>query len=425
MDLKTAPISTPPPGFGQIILLIFAAESIFLLPFLLARIFRPTFLAVFEITNFELGTLYSTYGVVALLSYLYGGTLADRYSPRKLMATSLVLTAAGGILMTQYPSLRLLQILYGFWGFSTIFLFWAAMIKTTRKWGGHHQQGRAFGYLEGGRGLVAALIGGVGVYLLAAFLPNQEEPLSIAERQASFQSVIWFTTALVALVGLVVFFFLDDTEMQGTQHQSTAWHHIKTAAQYNVVWYLIVIVVCAYCGYKVTDILSLYAAEVMGFGEVDAAKVSAFQMYLRPLVCVSVGYLADRQTSSKWIFYGFVVLLFSAAAFASGKIVATYTPLFIGLVVTTGFGVYSLRTLYFSVIKEGKIPFAITGTAVGMISVVGYTPDIFMGPVMGYFLDEYPGMVGHQKVFLLLAAFALVGSVVAFILKKMVYQNHA
>ena len=39
-----------------------AGEGIFLLPFLLARIFRPTFLAVFEISNFELGSLYSIYG---------------------------------------------------------------------------------------------------------------------------------------------------------------------------------------------------------------------------------------------------------------------------------------------------------------------------------------------------------------------------
>ena len=51
-----------------------------------------------------------------------------------------------------------------------------------------------------------------------------------------------------------------------------------------------------------------------------------------------------------------------------------------------------------------------TGTAVGIISVVGYTPDIFMGPVMGILLDNNPGLVGHQQVFLLLAAFAAVGT---------------
>ena len=49
--------------------------------------------------------------------------------------------------------------MYGFWGFSTTFLFWAAMIKATRNWGGEQSQGKAFGFLEGGRGIIAATIG--------------------------------------------------------------------------------------------------------------------------------------------------------------------------------------------------------------------------------------------------------------------------
>ena len=115
-------------SYLQLLLLIFAAESIFLLPFLLARIFRPTFLDVFSITNFELGTLYSAYGIVGLLSYVYGGVLAGRFPSRKLMAVALFSTSLGGIYMAQYPSLLGLQIVYGYWAFSTIFLFLAAMI---------------------------------------------------------------------------------------------------------------------------------------------------------------------------------------------------------------------------------------------------------------------------------------------------------
>ncbi len=49
-------------------------------------------------------------------------------------------------------------LLYAFWGFTTICLFWAAMIRDTREWGGIGFQGRAFGWLEGGRGAVTALL---------------------------------------------------------------------------------------------------------------------------------------------------------------------------------------------------------------------------------------------------------------------------
>ena len=60
-------------SIAQIILLILAGESVFFLPFVLPRIFRPTFLDVFELNNFQLGSCFSIYGTVALLSYLYGG----------------------------------------------------------------------------------------------------------------------------------------------------------------------------------------------------------------------------------------------------------------------------------------------------------------------------------------------------------------
>ena len=76
-------------------------------------------------------------------------------------------------------------------------------------------------------------------------------------------------------------------------------------------------------------------------------------------------------------------------------------------------GVFALRALYFGALQEGHIPLALTETAVGVISLVGYTPDIFMGPMMGYLLDHSPGETGHQQVFMMLSVFAAIGLVAA------------
>ena len=396
------------------------------MPFVIARIFRPTFLDVFQLNNFELGTLYSTYGVVALLSYVYGGTLADRCPPGKLMATALIMTAAGGMYLAQFPSYQGLQWLYGYWGFSTIFFFWSAMIKATRNWGGGKQQGRAFGYLEAGRGLMAASIGVVGVLVFSFLLPDDLKAASFEERKAAFRYVILFAVALSSLVGLFVFFFLKEQETQeeiSIPKTKNSLNTIIQVAKIPSVGLLIIIVLCAYCGYKVTDILSLYAAEVMLFDEVDAAKVGSYQMYLRPLVCVLVGIFADKSSSALWLIRGFIVLLIGSLLLASGWVNAPLSGLFIFAVVITGIGTYALRTLYYAAVKEGRIPYAITGTAVGIISVVGYTPDIFMGPVMGVLLDSSPGVTGHQHVFTLLAAFSLIGALAAYRFKKMTQRD--
>ena len=85
-------------------------------------------------------------------------------------------------------------------------------------------------------------------------------------------------------------------------------------------------------------------------------------------------------------------------------------------VVVIAAGVYATRALYFGVMHVGKIPLALTGTAVGLISLIGYTPDVFAGPAYGMLLDAHPGEeLGHQNVFWMLSAFAFVGGIAALI----------
>lgn len=79
------------------------------------------------------------------------------------------------------------------------------------------------------------------------------------------------------------------------------------------------------------------------------------------------------------------------------------------VVATTCAAIYGLRGLYFAIFKEAGIPPALTGTAAGIVSVVGYTPDIFIGPINGYLTDTYPGALGHEYFFAVLAGFAVLG----------------
>ncbi|MEM6363216.1 MAG: MFS transporter, partial [Planctomycetota bacterium] len=127
--------------------LVIAGEAIFFLPFVLPRIFRPTMLEVFGWTNWQLGVAFSAYGVVAMLAYLPSGPLADRFPAGTMMAVALVVTAIGGLTLIGFHDAVQLPWLYGFWGVSTILLFWSALIRATRLWGGQAMPGRAFGWL--------------------------------------------------------------------------------------------------------------------------------------------------------------------------------------------------------------------------------------------------------------------------------------
>ena len=391
--------------------MILSGELIYILPYFLPRVFRPTFLAVFDLNNLELGSLFSVYGAVAFFSYIFGGTFADKFLPRKLIATSLILTSLGGFVLMYYPSFMILQILYGYWGFTTVFLFWGAMIKGTRIWGGNQNQGQAFGFLDGGRGLTAALMGSVGVFIFSFFLPEDVISSSIKERQDAFQSVILFSSIMVALIGVLVYFFMKTKTEKGVfQSDNThSLNNILAVLKLETVWLLMIIILCAYFGYKVTDIYSLYASDVMGYDEVNSANIGSLQLYLRPIACFAIGFLADKTNGISWIIKGFFVMLTGSILFASGILVADQYILFFISLIILALGTYAIRALYFAILKEGDISLALTGTAVGVISLSGYTPDIFAGPLMGYFLDKFPGIEGHQYVYAFLGLFSIIG----------------
>jgi sugar phosphate permease len=368
-------------------------------------------LEVFDLSNVELGSLFSVYGTVALFSYLFGGALADRFLPGKLIAISLLSTALGGLLLATYPSYLMLQVLYGYWGFTTVFLFWGAMIKGTRIWGGSKNQGQAFGFLDGGRGLVAAFMGSLGVFIYALFLDADVQTASILERQDAFRYVILFASFMVGLVGVFVYFNLKIKPSEQNPNNKTAhsFKNIVAVLKLESVWLLMIIILCAYFGYKVTDIYSLYASEVMNYDEIEAANVGSLQLYLMPIACVLFGFLADKSRSILWIIVGFVIMLIGSVLFASGMIQSHLSALFFLSLTVLAVGTYAIRALYFAVLQEGQVSLALTGTAVGVISLTGYTPDIFSGPLMGYYLDRFPGLLGHQYVFIYLVGFSALG----------------
>ena len=394
-----------------------AAESIYILPYVLARVFRPTFLDVFNLTNLELGGLFSIYGIVAFFSYLYGGVLADRYSPRKLLSISLIFTSLGGLIMMTYPSYFIMQLLFAYWGFTTVFIFWAPMLKATRAIGGVKMQGKTFSFLDGGRGVVASSIGLIGVLIFSVLITEDVSSLTLSEKQEVFKYVIGASSLIVFIIGIVVYAYLkielkDDEKIGNIKS-------LLELAKLKSVWLISFIILCAYMGYKITDVYSLYASEVMLFDEINAARVGALQQYLRPIVCISIAFFTDKNGNINNILIGFFVMMLGSILFASGLIKVSMNTLFFISLIIVATGTYAIRGLYFSVLKDGKIPYILSGTAIGLISMVGYSPDIFATPLYGYLLDNYPGIKGHQYVYLLLFISSIFGIYVSLKFKKL------
>ena len=399
--------------------LVLAGEMVFGLAFNVPRFFRPTMLEVFGFSNTQLGDLFAVYGLTAMLSYFPGGALADRFSPRTLMSLSLVATAIGGVYMATIPGSAGMAILYGYWGITSVFLFWGALIRGTRNWGGSTSQGTAFGILDGGRGLVAFAVAGVSVFIFASLMPADATLATDSERRINFQVVILFYSTVTLLIGLLTWFAIPHEAPAGPGSRPNPLKGMAAVVRRPVVWAQAAVIVCAYCGYKGLDFYADYAVQVLRMDEVEASKFATWGALVRPFAAVGAGLIADRFDATRTIGVMFFAMLASFGALSLLDPASSGLPLILLNVFVSFAAVFGLRGVYFAMLNDYRTPMHLTGAAVGMISLLGYTPDIFFAPIAGRIVDANPGIVGYQQFFLFLAAIAALGMAVVAMLIRM------
>ena len=381
-----------------------AGGVIFLLPFLQEVYYKPLTFAL-GIDNTQVGGLMSAFGVTAMLSYLPGGWLADRVSPRGLLALSLISTGVLGFYFASFPSYLVCLAIHAYWGVSVTFLFWGAMIRVTRDWAPADEQGRSFGILESGRGL-AEVLGSMGVLAIFSVLGSGDFALS---------SVI--TTLSWLSVGLGVTAWLVVDERAGTrrveERAAVGLSDVLQVLRMPVVWLIAIVVLSAYCAYWGTFRFTSYSGDIFGLSVTIAALISVAKMWCKPAAALVAGFVADRLGIARSVAFLFLVLMasFGTFAFLPGR--AALIPLMLANVALASLAVFALRGIYFALLEEGGIPMAVTGTAGGIVSVIGFTPDIFMPLLGGLLIDRYPGPQGYQAFFLAITLICALGLISA------------
>jgi len=163
--------------------------------------------------------------------------------------------------------------------------------------------------------------------------------------------------------------------------------------------------------------------QVLGKNEVEANWLANLGSYLRPVAALATGFVADRLSANRAIGTLFLIM---AGVYAALSIAAPgttdYRLIYANLVISV-FAVFALRGVYFALLEETHTPQAVTGAAVGLVSVVGFTPEIFIAPIAGRILDAAPGVGGFQNLFILLAAVSAAGAGIVYWLVRLQRNN--
>ena len=389
------------------VLLCFSGSTIFWMPFL-SEIYYVPMQDAFGFSKTQIGILSSTFGFVSLIGYFPGGWLADRFPPRKLISVALAITAAAGFVFSTIPSFEICILLYGVFGLAAAFVFWSAMIKATRNWASKEEQGRAFGILEGGRNLFD-LASATILLSIFAFRGGDDAALS--------ENIVLLSLTSLILAILVWRVFKDDMSQQGNAQErqpTLTAAAIIEVLKLPIVWLIAIIIMGAYSGLWGAIFFTPYATEVFALGDVLGGAIGVGKIWLAPFAAIAAGIIADRIGAARAVLGSFVLMTSGFLVFALVPGAPSLMPLLIINVAVISSAVYALRGIYFSLLGQGDIPIAVTGTAAGIVSVIGYTPDIFLPTLGGMILDADPGAGGYQNLFLLIGALNFLGLVAAY-----------
>jgi len=347
-----------------------------------------------DLTKSQMGTLMGVFGAVSLLSYGPGGWLADRVSSRKLMTLAMLLTGGTGFYYATFPSYPVALVLHAFWGITIALIFWNAMFRATRNWAPSSQTGGALGVLDTGRGLAGIIPASI---LLGVFSWLGSTRMALA-------TVISSWSVIIVLCGVAAWFVLEDDISSANAKTDGAkpkvgWKEVIQVLKMPAVWLIAIVIMAANTGFWATYFFTPYATEVFLLSVAAAGLLSVGRIWMNPIAPFVAGFIGDRFGIAKSAVVLLLIMMVSFGFFSITPAKASLLPLVIFNVALAALSIYALRGIYFALLDEQGIPKAVTGTAAGAASVIGFTPDIYMPVLSGAILDSFPGLPGYRILF--------------------------
>lgn len=387
----------------HLVLITIAGAMIYGLPYFRSY-FYDAYLETYNLTNTQMGTFGSMFGIFGMISYLFGGVVADMVSTRKLMSVSLVLTGIGGLLHLMHPNYVMLLGIYALWGFTSLFAFWPSLLKSLREIAGEDEQSKAYGFMDGGRGIVYA-VDTLCFMAIFSFCSKKAGDLG------GLNGVIIYYSTVAIVLGVVLFFLMKEQKPDTTakiedDSNKITLESVKAVVKLPAVWILSAILCCTYVMNIAFWYFTPYATSKFGMVATAGAFVTAAAQYVRPVAAFGGGALADKLGRSKVMYVTFSMMGIGTLLLAVMSNMSS--TLFIILCLVIYAGMYGGYSMVFSMMEEGGVPIKVAGTAIGLVCTLGYLPEVVVPFCSGKLLDAF-GNEGYRYLFFAIVVIMAIG----------------
>lgn len=394
-----------------LIVLGMCGGTIYLLPYL-KYFFYNQMTEATGLSGQELGFLVTMYAVINLFVLLPGGILSDRLSSKKCIFFSLLGTAALTVLYAFfYKSYPMSLFIWGALSFTTIFVAWSAIMKTVRGVGAQ-AVGTAYSIYYASNGLTGAFGSYCVLQVYKAIATNEA-----ATRDTAFFWAVITVAVLTAIVPFILLYLLRDYREEAEPGEKKELPTLKDSIEVMKmpsIWLIAVILFCTYSLYVGMTFFTPYLTYAFHVSDETSGTLTIIRSFVFMSLTPLTGLFADKVAKStlRWFLIACPIVAVSLAGVVwLGSAEGMKTTVIV-LTMVAAFFVCSLYASMFSIVSECRIPMSIAGTAIGLVSIFSYTPDIVMQPLFGHFVDVNQ----YGSIFLTLVAMALVSFGVAALL---------
>lgn len=409
-----------------LVILSVMAGMVYLTPFLRFT-FYDQMIEALQITDVQIGTLGAIYGIFALIGYLPGGFLAEKFSAKNLLIISAIGMFAATAWYALYPGFTALCIIHGMYGTFSIVTFWSAYLKAVRNLGTEEEQARLYGSSEAIRGIGQAVISFGCLAVVNGF----------TQAAVGFRLALVINAIVFLLLTVAILLFIPGSS-KGTDESKDTDEYERSkdvvAKKENLlvtavdlvkspsIWICIFVIISGFTVWTtVNGYMGTYGTRVLHLSGGLSSTLSIIRSYVVVIFAGLVGGVIIDKFSCKG--KGLMVA-FLAEIIAVIGIFLTSNLVFVCIAVTLllGFFVNVVKSTYWSILGEAGIPREKTGLATGIISIVGFTPDVFSAPIVSRFIQygeqQRNVELGFNIMLAWVAVWGVLGAIAAFILKR-------
>ncbi|MGB0405607.1 MAG: MFS transporter, partial [Fusobacterium sp.] len=236
-------------------------------------------------------------------------------SKRIMISFSLVSIGAVGVYMSTFPGYMGILLCWGLLSFFGEVVYWPVLLKAIRLLGDETEQGRLFGFLEAGRGVVDTI---VAFSALAVFALLGKGALAL-------RGSILFYSAVVAGIGVISYFLVEDDKVsevtkdgEKVSKNKIAWQGVLEAVKMPEIWVVsltIASIYSVYCGltYFIPFLKDIYGMPVTLIGAYGIINQYGLKMVGGPLG----GMLVDKKfkSATKFLRVALIAAIFAMIGF--------------------------------------------------------------------------------------------------------------